>query len=206
VPESPGPTRALREAAVGATPPRLPPQRLLLCGPSLTSSPGRVPPPGMVTERLVPRRTGVSHLAQRRGLILRESCYDIVTKAPTVGNDLVVPNSKRERGVHARYALLGSRSAGGGRRPSDRLGAVPIGPPLALAASRGPGFGPSPARKWRARGRIEHTLLDEGRGLTPTDLRPSLATAPYHKKCRIFLSTTKGRNTPARRMKRPGRG
>jgi hypothetical protein len=64
---------------------------------------------------------------------------------------------------------------GGSRRPGDRLGAVPIGPPLALAASRGPGFGPSPARKWRARGRIEHTLLDEGRGPTPTDLRPSPA-------------------------------
>jgi hypothetical protein len=77
-----------------------------------------------------------------------------------VGNDLLVPDSKRERGVHARYALLGTRSAGGGRRPGDRLRAVPIGPPLALAASRGPGFGPSPARKWRARGRIEHTLLD----------------------------------------------
>jgi hypothetical protein len=45
-------------------------------------------------------------------------------------------------------------------------------------------------------GRIEQTLLDEGEGSTPTDLRPSPATAPYHKKCRIFLSTTKGRNTP----------
>ena len=60
--------------------------------------------------------------------------------SPTVGNDSVVPASKRERGVHARYALLGTRSAGGGRRPGDRLGAVPIGPPLALAASRGPGL------------------------------------------------------------------
>ena len=28
-------------------------------------------------------------------------------------------------------------------------------------------LGPSPARKWRAMGRIEHTLLDEGRGLRP---------------------------------------
>jgi hypothetical protein len=26
---------------------------------------------------------------------------------------------------------------------------------------------PSPARKWRAMGRIEHTLLDEGRALHP---------------------------------------
>jgi hypothetical protein len=85
---------------------------------------------------------GINHLAslQRGRLILREDCYNVVTRAPTVGNDSVVPDSKRERGVHARYALLGTRSAGGGRRPGDRLGAVPIGPPLALAASRGPGL------------------------------------------------------------------
>jgi hypothetical protein len=85
----------------------------------------------------------VLHLTslQRGSLILREDCYNVVTPAPTVGNDSVVPDSKRERGVHARYALLGTRSAGGGRRPGDRLGAVPIGPPLvALAASRGPGW------------------------------------------------------------------
>jgi hypothetical protein len=30
---------------------------------------------------------------------------------------------------------------------------------------------PTPARKWRAMGRIEQTLLDEGRGSAPTDLR-----------------------------------
>src|SRR5215217_6391863 len=84
----------------------------------------------------------VLHLAllQRGSLILREDCYNVVTRAPTVGNDAAVPDSKRERGVHARYALLGTRSAGGGRRPGDRLGAVPISPPLALAASRGPGL------------------------------------------------------------------
>src|SRR5215216_1001868 len=34
----------------------------------------------------------------------------------------------------------------------------------------------------RAMGRIEHTLLDEGRASSPTDLRPSPATPPYHKK------------------------
>ena len=46
---------------------------------------------------------GVLHLAslQRRGLIVREDCYNVVTRAPTVGNDCVVPDSKRERGVHA---------------------------------------------------------------------------------------------------------
>jgi hypothetical protein len=38
-------------------------------------------------------------------------------------------------------------------------------------------------------GRIEHTLLDEGRGSTPTDLRPSPATTPYQKKLQLFLST-----------------
>ena len=85
---------------------------------------------------------GVLHLAslQRGSLILREDCYNAVTRAPTVGNDLVVPDNKRERGVHARYALLGTRSASGGRRPGDRLGTVPIGPPLALAARCGPGL------------------------------------------------------------------
>src|SRR5687768_2614902 len=59
---------------------------------------------------------GVLHLAslQRGSLILRESCYNVVTRAPTAGNDTVVPDSKRERGGHARYALLGTRSAGGG--------------------------------------------------------------------------------------------
>jgi hypothetical protein len=86
---------------------------------------------------------GVLHLAslQRGSLILREDCYNVVTRAPTVGNDSVVSDSKRERGVHARYALLlGTRRAGGGRRPDDRLGAVPVGPPLALAARCGPGL------------------------------------------------------------------
>src|SRR5215207_5677563 len=85
---------------------------------------------------------GIIHLAslQRGRLVLREDCYNVVTRAPTVGNDSVVPDSKRERGVHARYALLGTRSAGGGRRPGDRLGAVPVGPPLALAARCGPGL------------------------------------------------------------------
>jgi hypothetical protein len=51
---------------------------------------------------------GVLHLAsrQRRGLILREDCYNAVTRAPTVGNDPIVPDSKRERGVHARAMLF----------------------------------------------------------------------------------------------------
>jgi hypothetical protein len=37
-------------------------------------------------------------------------------------------------------------------------------------------------------------------GATPTDLRPSpatpLATTPYHKKLQMFLSTTKGLDSP----------
>jgi hypothetical protein len=48
---------------------------------------------------------GVLHL-ERRGLILRESCYNVVTRAPTVGNDSVVPDSKRERGGHALAMLF----------------------------------------------------------------------------------------------------
>jgi hypothetical protein len=40
----------------------------------------------------------------------------------------------------------------------------------------------SPARQRQARGRIEQTLLDGVVGHTPTDLRPSPATTPYHRK------------------------
>src|SRR5215212_480348 len=90
---------------------------------------------------------------------------------------VLYPTASESWGVHARYALLGTRSAGGGRRPGDRLGAVPIGPPLALAASHGPGNGTrkvSPARQRRAMGRIEQALLDGD--VAPTDLlRPSPA-------------------------------
>jgi hypothetical protein len=51
---------------------------------------------------------GIIHLAslQRGSLILREDCYNVVTRAPAVGNDLLVPDSKRERGVHARAMLF----------------------------------------------------------------------------------------------------
>src|SRR5215216_895893 len=49
-------------------------------------------------------KAGVLHLAslQRGSLVLREDCYNAVTRAATVGNDSVVPDGKRERGVHAR--------------------------------------------------------------------------------------------------------
>jgi hypothetical protein len=42
---------------------------------------------------------GIIHLAslQRRIKLLREYCYNVVTRASTVGNDSVVPDSKRER-------------------------------------------------------------------------------------------------------------
>jgi hypothetical protein len=44
-------------------------------------------------------------------------------------------------------------------------------------------------------GRIEYTLLDEGEGSTPTDLRTfARKHAPYHKKRQMFLSITKGRD------------
>jgi hypothetical protein len=101
-----------------------------------------------------------------------------------------------ERGVHARCALLGTRSAGGGRRPGDRLGAVPIGQPLALAASRGPGLTHStfPARKWRARGRIEHTLLDGEFSIRPN--RPKTFarnhTIPHKSDKRFYLRQRAG--------------
>jgi hypothetical protein len=44
------------------------------------------------------------------------------------------------------------------------------------------------------RGRIEQMLLDGD--VAPTDLRPSPATTPYHKKLQMFLSTTKSRGVP----------
>ena len=93
---------------------------------------GRMGPPSAAEDSI---EAGLLHLAslQRGTLILRESCLNVVTRAPTLGNDLVVPDSKREKGVHARYALLGSRSAGGSKRPGSRLGVVSVGPPLALA-------------------------------------------------------------------------
>jgi hypothetical protein len=131
----------------------------------------------MVTERPESRRTGVSHLAQRRGLILRESCYNIATRAPTVGKDSVVPDSKRQRGVHARYALLGTRSAGGDRRPGDRLGGCTYWPAAGFSSEPRAGVSvldSSPARKRRARGRIEHTLLDGEFSVRPN--RPKTIT------------------------------
>src|SRR5215208_963821 len=48
--------RGLKGYAVGETLPRSPPPRLSACEPSFTSSPGWVPPMGMVTERRRPRR------------------------------------------------------------------------------------------------------------------------------------------------------
>src|SRR5687768_2201490 len=39
--------------------------------------------------------------------------------------------------MHTSYVLLGGRSARGAGRPGDRLGVVPVGSPLALAASLG---------------------------------------------------------------------
>ena len=60
-----------------------------------------------------------------------------------------------------------------------------------------------------AMGRIKHTLLDEGRSSSPTDLRPSPATPPYHTKLRMFLSKTKGWSPTAQskgRVVQPGRG
>jgi hypothetical protein len=33
-------------------------------------------------------------------------CYNAVTSAPTVGSDVLLPHSKRERGVHACYMLF----------------------------------------------------------------------------------------------------
>jgi hypothetical protein len=68
------------------------------------------------------------------------------------------------------------------------------------AASDKAGSPQAPARKYRAMGRIEHMLLDEGRKSSPTDLRPSPATPPYHRKCQMFLSTTTARDTPALKL------
>ena len=42
-------------------------------------------------------------------------------------------------------------------------------------------------------GRIEHTLLDEGRASSPTDLRPS-RTPTIPQKCQMFLSKAMGQD------------
>jgi hypothetical protein len=78
-----------------------------------------------------------------------------------------------------------------GRRPSLCGRTVPIGQPLALAGSRGPGLTHStfPARKWRARGRIEHTLLDGEFSVRPN--RPKTFarnhTIPHKSDKRFYL-------------------
>jgi hypothetical protein len=40
------------------------------------------------------------------GAGFRKVCYTHVTSGPVLGNDLLVPDSKRERGVHARSMLF----------------------------------------------------------------------------------------------------
>jgi hypothetical protein len=82
----------------------------------------------------------------------------------------------RTGGSHGRITdHLAQPRAGAERRPrqgvdtpSAAKGSIKAGAPK----SRGPQM---------AMGRIEHTLLDEGRASSPTDLRPSPATPPYHK-------------------------
>ena len=39
-------------------------------------------------------------------LSTREDCNNVVTRTPPVSKDCVVPDSKRERGVHARAMLF----------------------------------------------------------------------------------------------------
>jgi hypothetical protein len=45
-------------------------------------------------------------------------------------------------------------------------------------------------------GRIEHTLFDRGRSSTPSDLRPSPATPPYHTKVTDVSIYDKGTGHP----------
>src|SRR5215204_5250269 len=53
-----------------------------------------------------------------------------------------------------------------------------------------------------AMGRIEHTLLDEGRASSPSDLRPSPATSPYHTKVTDVSIYDKG--PESRQRSQPG--
>ena len=96
----------------------------------------------------------------------------------------------RTGGSHGRITdHLAQPRAGAERRP--RQG---VDRPSAAKGSIKAGAPKSPGP--RAIGRTEHTLLDEGRASSPTDLRPSPATPPYHTKLRMFLSTTEDRDTP----------
>src|SRR5215208_3502785 len=87
-------------------------------------------------------KAGVLLLAslQRGNLILARIATTLLHARLLWVTIVLYPTASESWGVHARYALLGTRSAGGGRCPRDRLGAVPISPPLALAARCGPGL------------------------------------------------------------------
>src|SRR5687767_1276042 len=84
--------------------------------------------------------------------------------APSTGGAVVSRVCAPHRGSHGRTTDDPAQRRGGAKR---RAGGDAL---------------ETPARKWRTMGRIEHTLLDEGRASSPTDLRPSPAAPPYHKK------------------------
>jgi|SRR5215208_7766272 len=86
---------------------------------------------------------GVIDLAslQRGNLILARIATTLLHERLPWVTIVLYPTASESWEVYARYALLGTRSAGGGRRPGHCVGVVPIGPPLALAASYGPGNG-----------------------------------------------------------------
>jgi hypothetical protein len=133
---------------------------------------------------------GVLHLAslQQRGPILREDCYNVVRRAPTVGNASVVPDSKREREGHARAMLFWVLACWRWQAPWRSFGGCTYWPAADFGSEARAGVDPlktSPARQRRARGRIEHTLLDGD--VAPTDLGPSPAkrTIP-HKSAECF--------------------
>jgi hypothetical protein len=112
--------------------------------------------------------------------------------APGAGNKVVVEVmcAHATGGVHGRTPadpLQRARGKGRVKAPLRRARGAGAKPEGRVRCPRDPG-------PQMAMGRIEHTLLDEGRASSPTDLRPSPATPPYHKKCQMFLSTTKGRS------------
>jgi hypothetical protein len=83
--------------------------------------------------RFTPARKSASGRSSPVGFC--EACYNAVTSNPTAGNYFLGPARKRGEVAHTDYALLGTRAAGGARRPDDRLGPVPVGPALDVAKS-----------------------------------------------------------------------
>src|SRR5215212_6649294 len=132
-------------------------------------------------------KAGVLHLAslQRGNLILARIATTLLhERLPWVTTSLYPTASEREE------CMLALCSSGYSQRwrwlePWRLIGGCTYWSAAGFSSEVRAGVDPlktSPARQWRAMGRIEHTLFDRGRSSTPSDLRPSPATPPIPHK------------------------